>query len=179
MLSPFYNSFRYYDSNSGLYISKDPIGLAGNNPTFYAYVWDSNGEVDVFGLDEEFFRTISKEHAKILESTGKLPTTKETFTSSTLAFSSNYDGVTYKFTMKDGTTDVLENIGVRDQSKLVKSKYPDMPEVKSGWNQSSAYFKQEKVGKNKQINIGLGQGQGLDTFNKNIISFEKVDTKHK
>ncbi|MGG5508267.1 RHS repeat-associated core domain-containing protein [Myroides sp. C6-3] len=47
----YYNRFRYYDSNSGLYISKDPIGLAGNNPTFYAYVWDSNGQVDVFGLD--------------------------------------------------------------------------------------------------------------------------------
>ncbi|MGG5507677.1 MULTISPECIES: RHS repeat domain-containing protein, partial [unclassified Myroides] len=48
----YYNRFRYYDSNSGLYIAKDPIGLAGNNPTFYAYVWDSNGEVDVFGLFE-------------------------------------------------------------------------------------------------------------------------------
>ncbi|MGG5508296.1 MULTISPECIES: RHS repeat-associated core domain-containing protein, partial [unclassified Myroides] len=47
----YYNRFRYYDSNSGLYIAKDPIGLAGNNPTFYAYVWDSNGQVDVFGLD--------------------------------------------------------------------------------------------------------------------------------
>ncbi|MGG5508265.1 MULTISPECIES: RHS repeat domain-containing protein, partial [unclassified Myroides] len=47
----YYNRFRYYDSNSGLYIAKDPIGLAGNNPTFYAYVWDSNGEVDVFGLE--------------------------------------------------------------------------------------------------------------------------------
>nr|WP_080715925.1 RHS repeat-associated core domain-containing protein [Gilliamella apicola] len=46
----YYNRFRYYDSNTGTYISQDPIGLAGNNPNFYAYVHDSNTMVDVFGL---------------------------------------------------------------------------------------------------------------------------------
>ena len=46
----YYNRFRYYDSNSGIYISKDPIGLAGNNPNLYAYVHDSNTQVDSFGL---------------------------------------------------------------------------------------------------------------------------------
>jgi RHS repeat-associated protein len=45
-----YNRFRYYDSGTGCYISQDPIGLAGNNPTLYAYVSDSNGWVDPFGL---------------------------------------------------------------------------------------------------------------------------------
>ena len=47
----YYNRFRYYDCNIGGYISQDPIGLAGNNPNFYAYVEDSNSWVDVFGLD--------------------------------------------------------------------------------------------------------------------------------
>ncbi|WP_222592756.1 DUF3990 domain-containing protein, partial [Flavobacterium columnare] len=28
-----------------------PIGLAGNNPTFYGYVKDSNSWIDIFGLD--------------------------------------------------------------------------------------------------------------------------------
>ncbi|GIM57758.1 hypothetical protein CAPN006_21500 [Capnocytophaga canimorsus] len=46
-----YNRFRYYDCNTGTYISQDPIGLLGNNPNFYAYVFDSNTQVDVFGLD--------------------------------------------------------------------------------------------------------------------------------
>ncbi|MFJ1376770.1 DUF6531 domain-containing protein [Capnocytophaga canimorsus] len=45
-----YNRFRYYDCNTGSYISQDPIRLAGNNPTLYGYVFDSNTEVDVFGL---------------------------------------------------------------------------------------------------------------------------------
>jgi predicted GIY-YIG superfamily endonuclease len=34
-----------------MYISQDPIGLAGNNPTLYGYVYDVNTEIDVFGLD--------------------------------------------------------------------------------------------------------------------------------
>ncbi len=47
----YYNRFRYYDPKNGLYLSKDPIGLEGNNPNLYAYVYDSNSWVDVFGLD--------------------------------------------------------------------------------------------------------------------------------
>ncbi|MBC9130854.1 hypothetical protein FcAc13_05970 [Frischella sp. Ac13] len=35
--SPCYNRFRYYNHETGLYISQDPIKLAGNNPNFYAY----------------------------------------------------------------------------------------------------------------------------------------------
>jgi RHS repeat-associated protein len=46
----YYNRFRYYDPDSGSYLSQDPIGLAGNNPTLYSYVKDPNSWVDVFGL---------------------------------------------------------------------------------------------------------------------------------
>ncbi|QYN45638.1 hypothetical protein GYM75_06600 [Gilliamella sp. ESL0441] len=48
----YYNRFRYYDSNTGTYICQDPIGLQGNNPNFYAYVSDTNTEVDIFGLSK-------------------------------------------------------------------------------------------------------------------------------
>ena len=47
----FYNRFRYYSPDTGLYISQDPIGLAGNNPNFYAYTHDNNSQIDPFGLD--------------------------------------------------------------------------------------------------------------------------------
>lgn len=52
----YYNRFRYYDSENGNYISQDPIGLAGNNPTLYGYVFDINNEVDILGfdLDQQF-----------------------------------------------------------------------------------------------------------------------------
>lgn len=48
----YYNRFRYYDPSTGAYISQDPIGLAGGNPTLYGYVYDPNSWVDVFGLSE-------------------------------------------------------------------------------------------------------------------------------
>ena len=47
-----YNRFRYYSPETGAYISQDPIGLAGGNPTLYGYVKDSNWWVDRFGLHE-------------------------------------------------------------------------------------------------------------------------------
>jgi RHS repeat-associated protein len=47
----YYNRFRYYSPEEGVYVSQDPIGLEGNNPNFYAYTFDSNTQVDAFGLD--------------------------------------------------------------------------------------------------------------------------------
>ena len=48
----YYNRFRFYDSSTGSYISQDPIGLAGNNPTLYAYVEDINSFFDISGLSD-------------------------------------------------------------------------------------------------------------------------------
>ncbi|MBC9932140.1 RHS repeat-associated core domain-containing protein [Chitinophaga qingshengii] len=47
----FYNRFRYYSPEEGLYISQDPIGLLGNGASLYAYVKDPNAFIDVFGLE--------------------------------------------------------------------------------------------------------------------------------
>ena len=46
------NKFRYYSPEMGIYISSDPIGLAGGFNT-YAYVKDTNTWVDVLGLSGE------------------------------------------------------------------------------------------------------------------------------
>ncbi|MFD2909202.1 RHS repeat domain-containing protein [Flavobacterium ardleyense] len=46
----YYNRFRYYDPEEGRYISQDPIGLASGEFSFYNYVGDPNGWVDIFGL---------------------------------------------------------------------------------------------------------------------------------
>jgi RHS repeat-associated protein len=46
----YYNRFRYYSPEEGMYLSQDPIGLAGNNPTLYGYVKDVNSWVDLLGL---------------------------------------------------------------------------------------------------------------------------------
>lgn len=46
----FYNRFRYFSPDSGIYISQDPIGLAGGI-TLYTYVQDVNSWIDPFGLN--------------------------------------------------------------------------------------------------------------------------------
>ena len=46
----YYNRFRYYSPELGNYISQGPIRMAGNNPTLYGYVKDTNSWLDLFGL---------------------------------------------------------------------------------------------------------------------------------
>ncbi|MGF7109834.1 uncharacterized protein RhaS with RHS repeats [Treponema pedis] len=58
-----YNYKRYYSQETGAYISQDPIGLAGGNPTIYGYVKNPNAWVDVFGLACEY----GKDDGKKLE----------------------------------------------------------------------------------------------------------------
>ncbi len=48
----YYNRFRYYSPQMGMYISSDPIGLAGKNPTLYGYVQDVNTSLDPWGLEK-------------------------------------------------------------------------------------------------------------------------------
>ena len=53
----YYNRFRYYSSESGSFLSQDPIKFEGKNPTLYGYVSDSNSFIDYYGLaivDTEF-----------------------------------------------------------------------------------------------------------------------------
>ncbi|MEY4575796.1 MAG: hypothetical protein RL701_499, partial [Pseudomonadota bacterium] len=100
----YYNRFRYYDPDSGQYVSQDPIGLAGGL-ALHEYVQDPLSEIDPLGLAtcsgvadaEIYYRTMSKEHFKALKQTGRLPATGETFISPTRAFSARYDGVLVQF----------------------------------------------------------------------------------
>lgn len=56
-----YNRFRYYSPETGSYLSQDPIRLAGNNPTLYAYVHDPNTWLDPLGLDELYALVATKD----------------------------------------------------------------------------------------------------------------------
>lgn len=47
----YYNRFRYYAPEEGIYISQDPIGLESGEPNFYAYVHDTNTWIDPLGLN--------------------------------------------------------------------------------------------------------------------------------
>ena len=45
-----YNRFRYYSPKMGMYVSQDPIGLAGGILNLYGYAKDTNYYVDIFGF---------------------------------------------------------------------------------------------------------------------------------
>ena len=47
----YYNRFRYYSPDEGMYISQDPIGLAGTGLNVYAYAKNINKDFDLFGLE--------------------------------------------------------------------------------------------------------------------------------
>ena len=51
----YYNRFRYYSPEEVIYISQDPIGLAGGDK-LYGYVHDPNSWIDQFGLNSTLFR---------------------------------------------------------------------------------------------------------------------------
>lgn len=122
---------------------------------------------------ETYFRTMSPAHFDELVATRRLPAGgrgSETMISPTRQFSEAYDGPLVEFTVRPGTTDALVGMGVRDRSALTAAAHPDMPLVSKGWKDTSAYFK----GEGEQINIGLGDGPALDTFNKGIQDFRRV-----
>jgi RHS repeat-associated protein len=48
----YYNRFRYYSPDEGIYLSQDPIGLAGGGE-LYGYVEDVNIWIDPFGLNRK------------------------------------------------------------------------------------------------------------------------------
>lgn len=50
----YYNRFRYYAPEEGMYLSQDPIGLLSDNPTLYGYVSEPNALTDPLGLSQTY-----------------------------------------------------------------------------------------------------------------------------
>jgi RHS repeat-associated protein len=181
-----YNRFRFYDPAAGRFISSDPVGLSGglslyafpSNP--FAY-WDPYGltadpcgtAVPVEGQHEYYYRAMSRADYETFLATGRMPGTTETFISPTLRFSQSYNGVLVKFQLAGGTTDALRAIGVRAHGRKSAALLPDLPTVRRGWGRRSALFKPE----GSQVNIGLGTGPALNTFNNSIRGFEVLGVR--
>ncbi len=128
---------------------------------------------------ETFYRTMTVEQAAVFEKTGVMTAGTETMISPTAAYAKLYTGVTFEINTKAGTLKDLLKIGVRDPAHSL-TKSLDLPTLKSGWMKENAFFKMEsnaKAGLGEQINIGLGNGEALTRFNKNITSFKKISAQ--
>ncbi len=141
-------------------------------PSYSAVTNDYSRNYDVF------YRTISEKHYDRLLKSGNLPPSGETSIAEDAEYSEQYTGINLEFKLKPGTDKQFEKIGVRnnDGKELIK-KYPNMKESFSGWKKYGyIQFKEE----GDQITRNLGDGQGLDIFNKNIkeINFRKEIIKN-
>jgi len=94
--------------------------------------------------------------------------------SPTRSFSEGYNGTLVEFRVNPGAGQRLADISVRGNSTIVREEFPDMPPVSKGWKENSGFFKGEGGPANRQINIGLGDGRALSTFNENIQGFRKL-----
>jgi hypothetical protein len=120
---------------------------------------------------ETFYRTMSQANYDTLAATGKLPATSETFISPSLEYAQQYNGVTVQFNVQAGTQNALMGMGVRNSAAgFAGTAYEGLPAVQSGWASSSAFFKME----GGVVNVGLGNGSALNTFNDSIVNFSLV-----
>ena len=112
---------------------------------------------------------MSPEQFKQFERTGIMPATTETSVSPVLEYSSKYNGITVKIVVKPGTFSELEKIGIA-ANKPASSQFPNMSTQTEKWMNTNTRFKVE----GGQMTTQLGQGKGMEIFNKNIVHFEKV-----
>ena len=120
---------------------------------------------------ETFYRTMSQANYDTLVATGKLPATSETFISPSLEYAQQYNGVTVQLNAQAGTQNALMGMGVRNSAAgFAGTAYEGLPSVSGGWTSSSAFFKWE----GGTVNIGLGNGSALNTFNNNLVNFSLV-----
>ena len=66
-----YNRFRYYSPKMGMYVSQDPIGLAGGILNLYGYVDDTLSFIDILGLIK-FRRNMSEREVQSTLENGEL-----------------------------------------------------------------------------------------------------------
>ncbi|MBC9909424.1 RHS repeat-associated core domain-containing protein [Chitinophaga varians] len=108
----YYNRYRYYSPEEGVYISQDPIGLKGGHK-LYGYVMNTNAWVDIFGLDG-LDGLITSENLKTLDLTGDWRS---------VGFDGNQEGMLY--ILKDADTGEYLKVGKTEANTMVGrfSKY--------------------------------------------------------
>lgn len=165
MSGQFISEARPPQTNTGFQYSNggNSVGasIEGGGRAFYNNISSSGGE--------KFFRSMNSSAASSFLRSGKMPAGTETFVSPTSSFAGKFDGVLFEINLRPGTVNALEKIGVRNDA--AGHPFSALPLVQKGWMRSNAFFKAE----GGQINIGLGTGDALKTFNSNIQNYRVID----
>ncbi|BAV06478.1 RHS repeat-associated core domain-containing protein [Filimonas lacunae] len=168
----YYNRFRYYASEEGMYISQDPIRLNGGM-ALYGYVHDTTGWLDVLGLAkkngdscEVYVRHLSEKEAEAIgNAKGLVPDLKGRKAKWIYAMKEKYipskqKTYTHKveFEMKEGTGKWMKEKGIDwdDADYKGEAQHPDKVIFKSSNEPGAA-----------GVGIGL-----LDDFNEKIVKIK-------
>ncbi|CAN5281001.1 hypothetical protein BH09BAC5_BH09BAC5_08850 [soil metagenome] len=144
-------------------------------------IYDAFSLAGLVGNRGQFaYRTLSSNEYNILVRNKQLPSgwSNETFISRSPSYSNKYLGkpnyhVLLELELNEGTYEKLQKIGAKDYSK--GTQMLDMPSISKGWmERGQTFFKYEEGG---GVNIGLGNGNGLQLFNDNLKSYRVVNTK--
>ncbi len=149
-----YNRFRYYDGNSGTYISQDPIRLLGGNPNLYSYVKDTNTRMDALGLSDCSNLNVDTGTARaIIEGSSSeidsLIANKKLFMSQTAVDELN--DYASRYNKQSDVSNFMSNYNV--------SVVPDNPSARA-----SALTTTKKVGESDKIIFGTGDQMGMPTI---------------
>ncbi|MDR6546259.1 RHS repeat-associated protein [Chryseobacterium rhizosphaerae] len=144
-----YNRFRYYDNESGNYISQDPIGLMSGEPNLYAYVKNVNSFIDIFGWNT----IIPSENLKSIDLTD--PNWRN------LSFDGNQKGIVY--ILKDADTGEFLKIG-KSEVGTFKGRFEKYATAgnKTGRNLSLDVFTVDKTALSSVESIEKSMREGLE-----------------
>ncbi|MBF6653953.1 hypothetical protein C3B47_13925 [Flavobacterium columnare] len=160
-----YNRFRYYNPETGTYISQDPLFLEGSM-NVYSYVYDSNSRVDPFGLSDCSFSDLDK---KAIEAWDVLPNGKGK-NMTTVAVGKGQSGELYVSTSQPYTPKAIKDWAKANDVNIVNSKTTDVHAEESLHNFSGE--KITEIGSSKPICKDCENG-----MIKNKIDFNQSNTK--
>ena len=160
-----YNRFRYYDSDVGMFISRDPIGLLGGSNVFQ-YAPNPIGWIDPWGLHS---CTLSELDNKAIEAWDTLPAGKGK-NLTTVAVGQGESGKLYVSTSSPYVPKKIKEWANSNNVTVVQSKKPNVHAEESLHNFSDE--KMVEIGSSKPICLDCERG-----MKKNDIGFNPLNTK--
>ena len=162
-----YNRFRYYDSDVGMFISRDPIGLLGGNNVFQ-YAPNPIGWIDPWGLAKT--TNLSALDKMSIEASQVLP--ERTRSAVTVAVGRGESGQLYVSTSEKTTRPAIRDWASDNNVINVNSRTPDMHAEESLRN--FAPEKMSEIGSSKPICLDCETG-----MRKNDTDFNEENTSGK
>jgi len=188
-----YNLHRYYDAQTGRFLTRDPIGLEGGR-NLYSYGPNPITWEDPFGLSSEcqgdvFYRAMSDdEKAKVMADCqlharegkkcpeGPYVTQARKYAQSAINEKPDMYKHLVEICTKPGTVTRMNYSPYACRNGSQAGHFPSLPDVMSG-NPDRIEHKMERVGRpDEGLNYGLSKGKGLDQFNGEVESMKVVGT---